>query len=85
MALNLHFPDDGWVTISQNWSIWCAGELDRALVVLECNESQFEATPHFASTFLGNYGLYTPLDELLNLFTPRLQATHYFGDAFPRF
>jgi len=85
MALNLRFPDNGWETITQNWSTWWAGELDRALVVLECIEPQFEATPHYASTFLGNYGLYTPVDKLLDLFLPRLQDTHYFGDAFPRF
>jgi 5-methyltetrahydrofolate--homocysteine methyltransferase len=34
---------------------------------------------------LGNYGFEISADELLNLFIPRLQATHYMGDAFPRF
>lgn len=34
---------------------------------------------------MANYGLDIPVDELLDLFLPRLQATHYFGDAFPRF
>jgi 5-methyltetrahydrofolate--homocysteine methyltransferase len=85
MLLNLNFPDNGWDSISQNWLAWWAGELDRALVVLECVETQNNATPHYASTFLGNYGLDTPIDELLDLFVPRLQATHYLGDAFPRF
>ncbi len=40
---------------------------------------------HYASTFLGNYGLEMPPDELLDLFLPRLEATHFLGDAFPRF
>ncbi len=85
MPLNLHFPEDGWETIAQNWSAWWAGELERALVVLECVEPKDEPTPHYASTFLGNYGLDTEVNGLLDLFIPRLEATHYLGDAFPRF
>lgn len=85
MELNLHFPENGWESIAQNWSAWWSGELKRALVVLECVEPQDEATLHYASTFLGNYGLDRTADELLNLFIPRLGATYYLGDAFPRF
>jgi 5-methyltetrahydrofolate--homocysteine methyltransferase len=53
--------------------------------VLECIEPEDETTPHYASTFLGNYGPDNPADELLDLFIPRLQATYYLGDAYPRF
>jgi hypothetical protein len=85
MTLNLNFPDGGWEKIAHNWSAWWAGELDRALVVLECVEPQHESTPHYASTFLGNFGLDIPVEKLLDIFVPRLQAIHYLGDAFPRF
>jgi hypothetical protein len=85
MSLNLHFHDSRWETITLNWSAWWAGELDRALVVLECIEPKDDVTPHYASTFLGNYASKIPVEELLDLFTPRLQATHYLGDAYPRF
>jgi len=85
MSLNLHFPESGWESITRNWSAWWAGELERALVVLECIEPQDEATLHYASTFLGNYGPEISAEELLDLFIPRLEATHYMGDAFPRF
>jgi hypothetical protein len=85
MPLHLHFPDARWETITQNWSAWWAGELERPLVVLECVEPQDAATPHYASTFLGNDALDILPDDLLDLFIPRLQATHYLGDAFPRF
>jgi hypothetical protein len=85
MPLNLHFPDSAWESTIENWSAWWAGELERALVVLECTEPQDQATPHYASTFLSNHDPETPPDELLDLFIPRLQATHYLGDAFPRF
>ncbi len=85
MSLHLHFPENGWEAVRQNWSAWWAGDLDRALVVLECIEPQKESTPHYASTFLANYGLDSAVDTLLDLFVPRLEATHYLGDAFPRF
>ncbi len=85
MSLHLYFPEDGWEAISRNWTAWWTGELERALVVLECIEPVDENTPHYASTFLGNYGLARPAEELLDLFAPRLEATHYLGDAFPRF
>jgi 5-methyltetrahydrofolate--homocysteine methyltransferase len=85
MPLQLQFTDSSWEHISQDWNAWWAGELKRALVILECIEPKDESTPHYASTFLGNYGLSASPDELLDLFVPRLQATHYLGDAFPRF
>ncbi len=85
MPLHLHFPENGWEAIRKDWSAWWAGDLDRALVVLECIEPQDENTPHYASTFLANYGLDSAVDALLDLFVPRLEATHYLGDAFPRF
>jgi len=85
MPVTLHFPENGWEAIAQNWTAWWAGELPRALVVLECIEPQDETTPHYASTFLGNYGPGVAADKLLDLFEQRLEATHYLGDAFPRF
>jgi hypothetical protein len=85
MNLNIHFPDQGWETIAQNWSAWWAGELERAIIVLECIEPKDRGTPHYASTFLGNFGIEEPADKLLDQFVPRLQATHYLGDAYPRF
>jgi len=85
MALKLHFPENGWEEIEKNWSAWWAGELERALVVIECVDLRNETTLHYASTFLGNYGLEMAADELLDMFIPRLEATHYLGDAFPRY
>jgi hypothetical protein len=84
--LKLHFSEDGWEDIQRNWCAWWAGELERPLVVLECIEPKYGGhTPHYASTFLGNFGPATPADEILDQFTARLEATHYLGDAFPRF
>jgi hypothetical protein len=67
------------------WTAWWAGELERHLVVLECVHPEYAPTPHYASTFLGNYPPDLPAGLLLDLFVPRLEATHWLGDAFPRF
>jgi hypothetical protein len=85
MPLKLHFPENGWEMIRRNWSAWWAGELERSLLVLECIEPEDDSTPHYASTFLGNYALDMAAHELLALLIPRLEATYYLGDAFPRF
>ncbi len=83
--LRLRFPEQGWQQVERAWSAWWAGELERPLVVLECVEPEHQREPHYSSTFLGNYPLAMPAEELLSVFIPRLQATHYLGDSFPRF
>jgi 5-methyltetrahydrofolate--homocysteine methyltransferase len=85
MDLKLHFTEGRWKTIQQDWLAWWAGELERPLVVLECIEAKDASTAHYASTFLGNFGIDASADELLELFIPRLEATYYLGDAYPRF
>ena len=82
--LSLHFDETRWETVRQTWAAWWAGELDRPLIALECVERQYESTPHYASTYLGNLLLDCPAEDLLDLFIPRLEAMHYLGDAFPR-
>ncbi len=84
MTLRLHFSEKDWERIARDWAAWWSGELDRPLVVLECIEPENEHTPHYASTFLGNHPDLSA-DEALDMFIPRLEATHHLGDAFPRF
>jgi len=85
MSLRLRFTESDWERIRRDWSAWWAGELDRPLVVLECSERLDRYDPHCASVFLGNYPLNTAADKILDEFVPRLENTHYLGDAFPRF
>jgi hypothetical protein len=85
MSINLRFEASDWGRIAATWDAWWSGELDRPLVVLECIEPEDAFTPHYAGTFLGNFPLEMPAEEMLELFVPRLEATHYLGDAFPRF
>lgn len=85
MSLNLRFSESDWERIARDWSAWWTGDLSRPLVVLECIQPEDLRLPHHAGTFLGNYPLDTPPDEILDIFAPRLEATYYLGDAFPRF
>jgi hypothetical protein len=83
LDLNLHFTELDWERIGRDWPAWWSGELEPPLIVLECIEAELAGTPHYASTFLGNYSLDSNFDELLDRFVPRLEATYYLGDAFP--
>jgi len=82
---SLCFSEEPWESVESAWAAWWASELERTLVVLECIDPEYESTLHCAGTFLGNYPLDLPPDDVLGLFVPRLGATHYLGDAFPRF
>jgi hypothetical protein len=84
MKLQLHFNSHDWERIKRNWSLWWQGQLERPLVVIEAIESSDDRHPHYASTFLTNFP-HLSAREILNLFVARLEATHYLGDAFPRF
>jgi hypothetical protein len=85
MTLKLRFSEADWECIRRDWAAWWTGELERPLVVLECLEYLDRYDPHCAGTFLGNYPLDAPAEAILNEFIPRLENTHYLGDAFPRF
>ena len=65
--LNLHFDETRWETVRQAWATWWAGELDRPLIILQCVEHQYENTPHYAITYLGNWPLDFPADDLRDL------------------
>ena len=85
MSLPLRFSREDWERIRTDWTAWWSGELERPLVIVEGIENLERYSPHCASTFLGNYPLAQPVDEILDEFIPRLEATHYLGDSFPRF
>lgn len=85
MVLHLRFSELDWERIERDWSAWWAWELERPLIVLECIEPEERQNPHHAGTFLSNYPLNLPAEELLDIFKPRLEATHFLSDSFPRF
>jgi len=76
----LQFTPRDWDRVQRDTMAWWEGELDRPLVWLT-------ATDWFPSarlySFLSNYPLDMPADEVLDRYEPVFAATRFYGDAFP--
>jgi hypothetical protein len=77
---HIRFTDSDWQRIARDWNAWWAGELDRPLVVLETSDPLDGAD----YSQLTRFGLDTPVDDMLDNWQRILEATHFHGDAFPK-
>ncbi|MCP4166302.1 MAG: hypothetical protein GY759_10460 [Chloroflexi bacterium] len=84
MTIDLHFDEADWQRVQQAWTSWWAGELTRPLVMIEGMDPDSEHVKHAAPDFTSNFGLDVPADHVLDCYQARLQATHWYGDAFPK-
>ena len=82
MSINLHFTQDDWQRVRRDWTAWWAGELERPLVMIECLDSQ--TAENLAPNFTSNLPLDMPADEVIDRYQSRLEATRFYGDAFPK-
>ena len=78
MNINLHFTEEDWERVRRDWTAWWAGELDRPMVVLSTLFSP--SRDEFTRDFL----LEKPVDEVLDYHQVRLESTHFYGDAWPK-
>lgn len=78
---HLQFTEEDWERVERDTMAWWAGELERPLVYLAATDP-VPGTPNFQ--FLSNYPLDMPVDDVLDRYEPVLAATHYYGDAYPR-
>ena len=76
MSITIQFTDEDWQRIERDWKAWWAGELERALLVLE--------VPTYDWTQLTKWGLDTPLDQVLDIAQRNLEGTAWLGDAYPK-
>jgi len=76
----LHFADQDWERIERDTMAWWAGELERPLVWLAVTDPM---PPDTRYSYLSNYPLDMPADEIVDCHEPVLAATHFYGDAFP--
>jgi hypothetical protein len=76
----LNFNEQDWERVERDTMAWWAGELDRPLVWLAATDPLPQGKPH---RFLSNYPLDMPVEELIDLYEPFLEATRYYADAFP--
>ncbi len=78
MSINVRFSAEDWERIERDWSAWWAGELDRALVVIETPR------PTSALEFTTRYPLDVPVDDVLDDYQAQLEAKRFYGDAWPK-
>ncbi len=81
MAAPLNFTPQDWERIERDTMAWWAGELERPLVYLTVTDP---FSGGVGRRFLSNYPLDMPVEEVIELHAPVFAATHYYGDAFPR-
>jgi hypothetical protein len=80
MPINIHFTEEDWQRIGRDWNAWWAGELDRLLLTLEVTKPD----PAHDWSHLTKYGLEAPVDQVLDNAQRILEATHWLGDAYPK-
>lgn len=88
MGIKLHFGEEDWERVERDWTAWWAGELERPLVMIE------DEAPTSDAALLGlmpwedflacSFPLEMPADQLIDHYHERLEARHFYGDAFPR-
>ncbi len=79
-SIKIRFTEADWQRITRDWQAWWAGELPRALVSIEI----VDPVQDVERSQLTRWGLDLPVDELLDSWQCVLEATHWLGDAFPK-
>jgi 5-methyltetrahydrofolate--homocysteine methyltransferase len=80
MTIHIRFRDEDWQRISRDWNAWWAGELERPLVSLEI----IDPVPGADFSQFSKWGLDTPIDAIIDNWQRIFEATHWLGDAFPK-
>ncbi len=82
MPLQLSFGPQDWERLERDWTAWWNHDLARPLVLVNGYEPKGVLPP--AHDFTINYPPEMPADEVVAQYEPLLQATRFYGDAFPR-
>lgn len=80
----LNFTQEDWDRIERDAMAWWAGELERPLVYLAAVDPALgpvPTTPRY--NYLTNYPLDMSAEAIVDRHAPLLEATRYYGDAFP--
>ncbi len=75
----LRFSPRDWERVEQDALAWWAGDLERPLVWFTGSDPKV-ARPF---SYMTNYPLWMPAEELIAQYEPALLAQRYYGDAFP--
>lgn len=82
--MEIRFDQRDWERLAASFDAWWSHELDRPLVQIMDRQPdpnvEYPPLPKFTS----NYPLTMPPDEVVGAVTRELEATRFYGDAFPR-
>jgi len=84
MTIELHFTEADWERVTDAWTAWWAHDLYRPLVMVEGMVHGSEAVVAAAPDFTSNFGLDVPAGNVIDCYQARLEATRWYGDAFPK-
>lgn len=90
MTMVTHFTEDDWERTSATWRAWWAGDLERPLVLIEVIDPALgtaKLLPGFANDEWDNLAVLPPelpVEMVIDVVQKRLEATHWLGDAFPK-
>jgi 5-methyltetrahydrofolate--homocysteine methyltransferase len=77
----VHFAEEDWERIQQDWAAWWVGELGRPAVIIEGIGPAVEEAAH---AFASSYPLEMPADQVLERYEAELEAKRFYGDAWPK-
>jgi len=77
---HLNFTEQDWDRVERDTMAWWAGELDRPLVWLAVRPPQAQAEGY---SYLSNYPLDMPAEEIVDRYEPVMASAHFYGDSFP--
>jgi 5-methyltetrahydrofolate--homocysteine methyltransferase len=78
------FSDADWPRLERDWISWWNGTLERPMIVLETRAQRAGIDWTSFDPFLTQFPEGTPIDVLLDHSQLVLEATHYYGDAYPK-
>ena len=84
MAIDVCFGGEDWERIRRDYAAWWNHELGRPLVQVTGSNWSAERPWYPVEGFCSNYDLEMSAEEVIKLYSGHLEATRFYGDAFPR-
>ncbi|MBN1401614.1 MAG: hypothetical protein JXA74_12295 [Anaerolineae bacterium] len=82
--MDLHFTERDWERIERDYEAWWAHDLERPLVYLAGKTHVPGVDYAEVHSFVSNYPWSVSEEEIVQDVTRDLEATRYYGDAYPR-